>query len=214
MFAALRRDARHLHALVAADRTPSVLSHLRCLSRSRGFWLLAAHRFRHHWERPRPGALAGWPAFLAAKVLCAVLHDLATVLAKSDITADTCIEGGVVLGNGGHLIVGAARVGSGTVISDHVTIGMDFRHPNRPRIGRNVWIGPRCVIFGDITIGDGATILPGTVLSRNVPAGGVVQGNPARRARERGEWLRLRLPAGALAMPPFVDLDAEGIGSR
>ncbi|HEY2036586.1 MAG TPA: hypothetical protein VGG96_06205, partial [Steroidobacteraceae bacterium] len=43
----------------------------------------------------------------------------------------------------------------------------------------NVWIGPDCVIYGDIAIGDGATILAGTVLSMNVPPRAVVAGNPA-----------------------------------
>jgi acetyltransferase-like isoleucine patch superfamily enzyme len=49
-----------------------------------------------------------------------------------------------------------------------------------PNIGRNVWIGANCVIYGAITIGDGVTLLPNTVLTKSIPAGVVMQGNPAR----------------------------------
>jgi len=53
-----------------------------------------------------------------------------------------------------------------------------------PVVGEDVWIGSDCVIYGDIAIGNGATILPETVLSMNVPSRAVVAGNPGRRAPE------------------------------
>ncbi len=37
-------------------------------------------------------------------------------------------------------------------------------------IERNVFIGPHCVILPNVTIGEGAVIKAGTVVSRNVPA--------------------------------------------
>jgi acetyltransferase-like isoleucine patch superfamily enzyme len=37
-------------------------------------------------------------------------------------------------------------------------------------IGKDVFIGPHCVILPNVTIGDGAVIKAGTVVSRNVPA--------------------------------------------
>lgn len=49
-----------------------------------------------------------------------------------------------------------------------------------PQIGDNVWIGPGAVITGAITVGDGATISAGTVLSKDVPAACLVAGNPGR----------------------------------
>jgi acetyltransferase-like isoleucine patch superfamily enzyme len=36
-------------------------------------------------------------------------------------------------------------------------------------IGKDVFIGPHCVILPNVTIGDGAVIRAGTVVSRNVP---------------------------------------------
>lgn len=47
-------------------------------------------------------------------------------------------------------------------------------------IGRDVWIGYGAVILPGVTIGDGAIIGAGTVVRRDVPAGAVAVGNPAR----------------------------------
>jgi len=47
-------------------------------------------------------------------------------------------------------------------------------------LGVSVWIGADCVVYGAISIGDGATLLPGTVLVKSIPAGAVMMGNPAR----------------------------------
>lgn len=49
------------------------------------------------------------------------------------------------------------------------------------RIGRNVWVGARAVILHSCrSIGDGAIIGAGAVVTRDVPAGAIVGGNPAR----------------------------------
>ena len=47
-------------------------------------------------------------------------------------------------------------------------------------IGRNVWIGGGAVILPGIAIGDGAVIGAASVVTKNVPAGATVVGNPAR----------------------------------
>jgi acetyltransferase-like isoleucine patch superfamily enzyme len=48
------------------------------------------------------------------------------------------------------------------------------------RIGRGVLIGPRAVVIKGVTIGDRAIIQPGAVVTKDVPAGQTVAGNPAR----------------------------------
>ena len=45
------------------------------------------------------------------------------------------------------------------------------------RIGNDVLIGAFCIIAPGVKIGDGASIAPGTIVSRNVPAGAMVTGN-------------------------------------
>src|SRR4029077_3253543 len=102
------------------------------------------------------------------------------VTTKSDIAAAVVIAGGVYLSDRGNLVLGPQSIGKGTMIHECVTVGSKAGGgPIKPVIGTNVWIGPDCVIYGEITIGDGATILPGAVVSMNVPARGLVGGNPA-----------------------------------
>jgi maltose O-acetyltransferase len=56
--------------------------------------------------------------------------------------------------------------------------GLEFGRPIR--IGRNVWIGGGALIMPGVTIGDDALIGAGSVVTRDVPAGATVAGNPAR----------------------------------
>ena len=53
------------------------------------------------------------------------------------------------------------------------------------RIGQNVWIGGGAILLPGITVGDDAVIGAGSVVTRDVPAGATVAGNPARRLVSR-----------------------------
>jgi len=48
------------------------------------------------------------------------------------------------------------------------------------RQDRTVWIGGAAIILPGISIGDGAVIGAGSVVTRDVTAGETVTGNPAR----------------------------------
>ena len=56
--------------------------------------------------------------------------------------------------------------------------GLEFGRP--VRIGSDVWIGGGAIILPEVTIGDGALIGAGSVVTRDVGAGVTVTGNPAR----------------------------------
>lgn len=59
--------------------------------------------------------------------------------------------------------------------------GLEFGRP--VQIGANVWIGGGAVILPGVTIGDDAVIGAGSVVTRDVPAGATVVGNPASLRR-------------------------------
>ena len=175
---ALRADIsryRQLQNRYARSAWPGVLLFLT----SPGLLALATQRLYHLEEALR--RTEGRTVRSIAVRLLAALGKLITVpLTKAELQPSIDIAGGVYLSDLGNFIIGAHRIGEGTLIHHRVTIGRSLMDRGRPTIGRNVWIGPDVVIYGDIEIGDGATILPETVITRSVPPGVVVRGNPPR----------------------------------
>lgn len=53
-------------------------------------------------------------------------------------------------------------------------------------VGANVWIGGGAIVCPGITIGDDAVIGAGAVVTKDVPAGVLAVGNPARPVRDAG----------------------------
>jgi serine acetyltransferase len=167
-------------SLYSALRCPGAGRVRRALNcaHSRGLFVLTVQRINRHYNEQRHQS--GWtPQTVALRMLLAIGRAIAFIAAKCDIAAATIIGPGVYLSDRGYLILGPQRIGSGTLIHDRVTVGVRAGDEARPAIGENVWIGSDCVIYGALTIGDGATILPGTVLSMSIPARAVAGGNPA-----------------------------------
>jgi acetyltransferase-like isoleucine patch superfamily enzyme len=52
------------------------------------------------------------------------------------------------------------------------------------RVGRNCFIGGRSMILPGVEIGDGSVVGAGAVVTKSVPPGSVVAGNPAKIIRE------------------------------
>lgn len=71
----------------------------------------------------------------------------------------------------------------GAATRDHAFFAR--RRGSRVRIGNDVWIGHGATVLPDVTVGDGAVIAAGAVVSRDVAPYAVVGGVPARMIRER-----------------------------
>jgi len=89
-------------------------------------------------------------------------------------------------------------IGKNVAISHDVTI-MDsdgghtldydgYKSSSPIEIADNVWIGSRAMILKGVTIGEGAVVAAGSVVTKDVPANTVVAGVPAKVIRENVSW--------------------------
>lgn len=96
--------------------------------------------------------------------------------------------------NAGCVLLDTAelRIGAGSMLGPQVQIYCPNHHKDREKrisglerarsviVGEDVWIGGGSIILPGLTIGDGAIIGAGSVVTRDVPPGETVVGNPAK----------------------------------
>lgn len=106
----------------------------------------------------------------------------------------------ITLGEASFLNVGCVildtapvRIGAGALLGPNVQIYCPQHHKGAAErragleialpveIGVNAWIGGGAIILGGVRVGDDAIVGAGAVVTRDVPAGATVVGNPARR---------------------------------
>lgn len=69
--------------------------------------------------------------------------------------------------------------------SEHVDLITGLPSRGDTVVGSDVWFGYRSMVMPGVRIGDGAVIAAGSVVVADVPAYGIVGGNPARHIRSR-----------------------------
>ncbi len=113
-----------------------------------------------------------------------------------------------------NVVISNAEIGSYTSIASNVSIGL-YSHPtrgyvstfpgfhcrwritpyldrpcefnvqSRTKVGSDVWIGDSAIILNGITVGDGAIIGAGAVVTHDIPPYAIVGGVPAKIIRKR-----------------------------
>jgi serine O-acetyltransferase len=151
---------------------------LRTVFLTQGFWAIVVYRVSHALiGATRPGL-----AQTLAKSLVGVAQKVVEILTGIALPRTCEIGGGLYIPRFGGIILSHGPIGENCTIEHCVTIGSLTKGGERgyPIIGNRVHIGAQSIIVGKITIGDDAVISPGSFVTRSVPAGAVVAGNPAR----------------------------------
>ena len=103
------------------------------------------------------------------------------------IGANCSVPDGVTIGDHGMMGIDVLMF-TNEHRHDDVTVPMGFQGDTEVKpivIGNDVWIGSRSLIMKGVTIGDGAIIAAGSVVTKDVPPYEIWGGNPAHFLKSR-----------------------------
>jgi len=127
------------------------------------------------------------------------VHPTFNIGGRSKISRDLIAGEYSYIGNN-CLIYPGVEIGRYTMLAQNVQIigadhnydlpGLPITFSGRPKlkrtnIGRDVWIGANSIVFTGITIGDGAIIAAGSIVTKSVESYTIVGGVPAKFIKNR-----------------------------
>lgn len=164
-------------------------------------------------QRMRMDAAAWMERYNAAQALSSEKRFHLAKQGLGAIGAGSEIRGPIYVDYGVHIEIGArvfvnfnctildicrVKIGDSTMLGPGVQL-LAADHPRNPEervsglecgqpieIGARCWIGAGVLVLAGLSIGDDAIVGAGAVLTRDVPAGARVAGNPARPITPRG----------------------------
>jgi len=166
--------------------------------------------------------------------LASVDHDALRLGDRTYIAAGAYLTGELVAGadcsiNPYTVIRGRVALGDAVRIGAHTSI-LGFNHSMEPGtpvfrqpltsrgivIGDDVWIGSHAVILDGVTVGAHSVIAAGAVVTKDIPAGAIVAGNPARflRWRVEPEDAAAEMSSPVSGASAVRDSESAGLGER
>jgi acetyltransferase-like isoleucine patch superfamily enzyme len=137
--------------------------------------------------------------------VCLEDHRSGVIMLGSEVYAPRELRIGSNCAIGRHCVLdarGGITIGRDVNISSHARLQTakhlvddpDFAHEFAPIVlGDRVWVAEGAFVLGGITIGEGAVVAAGAVVTADVEPYTVVAGVPARKIRDRSRELRYQL---------------------